>query len=93
MEKRDIKKGTYNGITTYCTVNAYGDCPYCDQCNICHVDDPIADCDDFGMFFQYDWNFWMNCKQDDDETEDDYFDDDVDETGFNPFEGSYDYDC
>ena len=43
---RDAKKGTYNGDFTYCTVNAYGDCPYCDQCGICHIDNPVEDCDD-----------------------------------------------
>ena len=55
---RDANKGTYNGELTYCTVNAYGDCPYCDQCGVCHIDDPIADCDDFGAFFE-DWDEWL----------------------------------
>ena len=57
---RDVKKGTYNGDYTYCTVNAYGDCPYCDQCGVCHIDDPIEDCDDFAAFFE-DWDEWLNC--------------------------------
>ena len=55
---RNAKLGTYNGDTTYCPVNAYGACPYCDQCNVCHVDDPMEDCDDWGMFFD-DWEDWM----------------------------------
>lgn len=54
---RDAKEGTYNGEPTYCTVNAY-DCPYCDKCGICHIDDPIADCDDFAAFFE-DWDEWL----------------------------------
>lgn len=54
---RDAKNGTYNGDPTYCTVNAY-DCPYCDKCGICHIDDPIADCDDFAAFFE-DWDEWL----------------------------------
>lgn len=56
---RDAKRGTYNGDFTYCTVNAY-ECPYCDQCNVCHIDDPIADCEDFAMFFE-DWDEWLRC--------------------------------
>ena len=49
---RDAKKGTYNGDFTYCPVNAYGDCSYCDQCGICHIDDPLEDCDDWGAFWE-----------------------------------------
>lgn len=41
---RDAKAGTYNGETTYCTVNAYGACPFCDQCIICHAPDPQETC-------------------------------------------------
>lgn len=54
---RDAKEGTYNGEPTFCTVNAY-DCPYYDQCGICHIDDPIADCEDFAMFFE-NWDEWL----------------------------------
>lgn len=56
---RDIEKGTYNGETTYCTVNAYGACPYCDQCGVCHIDDPMTDCEDFAVFFEGDWDYWL----------------------------------
>lgn len=55
---RDAIKGTYNEEITYCTVNAYGDCPYCDKNGICHIDDPIEDCDDFAMFFES-WKDWI----------------------------------
>ena len=86
---RDAKKGTYNGSYTYCPVNAYGDCPYCDQSNVCHVDDPMEDCDDWGMF----WDSWEDWQNVDWITSDDDIDDSVDETGYNPYEGAYDYDC
>ena len=53
MAKRDWETdGTRNGDPIYCPVNAYGDCPYCDQCNMCHVKDPIEDCEDFAMFWE-----------------------------------------
>jgi len=55
---RDTKRGTYNGDYTYCPVNAYGDCPYCDQMGICHIDDPLEDCDDWGMFWES-WDDWL----------------------------------
>ena len=56
---RDSEAGTYNGEITYCTVEAYGDCPYCDKKGICHIDDPMADCDDFAVFFNGDWDEWV----------------------------------
>ena len=79
---RDAKQGTYNGEPTYCTVNAYGDCPYCDQCGICHIEDPMKDCDDFATFFEGSWDYWLSLD-----------DDTFDEVGFNPFLGMYDDDC
>ncbi len=53
---RDAEKGTYNGQITYCTVNGF-DCPYYKN-GICHIDDPMEDCDDFAMFFDGDWEEW-----------------------------------
>ena len=53
---RDAKAGTYKGEKTFCTVNAW-DCPYCDKHLVCHIDDPIEDCDDFGTFFET-WEEW-----------------------------------
>jgi len=48
MAKRDWETdGTYHGTKVYCPVNAYGDCPYCDQENICHIEQPDENCDDF----------------------------------------------
>jgi len=58
MEHRDAKEGTYNGDTTFCTVNAYGACPYCDQCGVCHIEDPQRDCDDW-KFFWDSWEEWL----------------------------------
>lgn len=106
---RDAKNGTYNGEKTFCPVNAYGDCPYCDQCNLCHVDDPMTDCDDWGAFWE-DWEDWMNADTVTDDrttfTPDeinwaaerygyDYtdYDDDSLEMGFSPYTSNYDYDC
>lgn len=93
MAKKDWETdGTRNGANIYCTVNAYGDCPYCDQMNICHIKDPIADCDDFALFFS-DWEEWE--RADSYNPDDDLFTDDYvgEEIGFNPFIGGYDYDC
>ncbi len=58
MEHRDAKEGTYNGDITFCTVNAYGACPYCDQCGVCHIEDPQRDCDDW-KFFWDSWEEWL----------------------------------
>ena len=55
--KRNAEQGTYNGGTTYCTVNGW-DCPYYKN-GVCHIDDPIEDCDDFGTFFES-WEDWEN---------------------------------
>lgn len=82
---RDKQAGTYNGDFTYCTVNAYGDCPYCDQCNVCHIEDPIADCEDFAMFFE-DWDEWLRCDEPPE------YDEDYD-VGFDPFLGMFTDDC
>lgn len=53
--KRDImrntEKGTYAGDKTYCPTQAYGDCLYCDQLNVCHIDNPIEACDDFAWIY------------------------------------------
>lgn len=55
---RDAEKGTYNGELTYCTVNAI-DCPYYKK-GICHIDDPMEDCDDFASFFDGNWEEWLD---------------------------------
>ena len=58
MSKKDWETdGKHNGESIFCPVNAYGDCPYCDQCNICHIANPIEECDDFGSFFES-WDEW-----------------------------------
>jgi len=89
---RDAKNGTYNGETTYCTVNAYGECPYCDQCNVCHTEDPFQDCDEWNMFFES-WDEWLALGSD--EEPDSTFDEDWDnlECGFDPYSGCYTADC
>jgi hypothetical protein len=82
--------GTREGYTVYCPSDAYGDCPYCDQEGVCHIKDPMEECSDFGEFYE-DWDeYYRNYEWG--EVEGD-IDDDVDEMGFNPYEGAYDYDC
>lgn len=62
MSKKDWETNGYrNGDPIYCPVNAYGECPYCDQCNMCHVADPIEDCDDFACFFES-WDDWVKAN-------------------------------
>lgn len=51
--------GTHNGEKVFCPVYAYGDCPYCDQCGQCHIENPIKFCDDFASFFET-WEDWEN---------------------------------
>lgn len=103
---RDAIMGTYDGEYTYCPVNACGACPYCDKNLICHVEDPVKDCDDWAMF----WGDWDEWKKIDWVTEDKdnfaqeeiewakenygYEEPDYDiESGFDPFMGCYTEDC
>jgi len=100
---RNAIMGTYDGEYTYCPVNACGHCPYCDKKCICHVEDPLKDCDDWGMF----WGSWDEWKQIDWVTEDSFAQDEIEwakenygyeepdniEMGFNPFAGCYTDDC
>lgn len=87
MNWRNAEAGTYANQPTYCPVNCHGahDCPYSDKNGICHIDDPQAECDDWAAFFDS-WEDWLDLDNDD-------VPDDVDECGFNPYEGGYDYDC
>ena len=55
--KRNAEQGTYNDEITSCPVNGW-DCPYSKN-GVCHIDDPIEDCDDFGSFFES-WEDWEN---------------------------------
>ena len=82
--------GTRNGYTVYCPTCAYGDCPYCDQENICHIKDAVEECDDFGSYYES-WEEYESYNEDEDE---DCEPDDSDlELGFNPYMGCYDNDC
>jgi hypothetical protein len=87
MNWRNAEAGTYANQLTYCPVNCHGqhDCPYSDSSGICHIDNPQAECDDWAAFFAS-WEDWLDLDKDD-------IPDDVDETGYNPFAGGYDYDC
>lgn len=97
MSKKDWETdGTRNGDPVYCPVNAYGDCPYCDQCNMCHIADPVEDCSDFTCFFES-WDEWVNADDVDPDAPTDFSDTEIegamDEMGYNPYLGCYDYDC
>ena len=60
MSKKDWETdGYHDGYPIYCPVNAYGDCPYCDQCNMCHVKDPVEDCEDFAFCYET-WDEWVD---------------------------------
>lgn len=49
--------GMHGDEPIYCPVNAYSDCPYCDKCLICHIANPMRDCDDFAASFDS-WEDW-----------------------------------
>lgn len=46
--------GMMNDLPVFCSTGAYGDCPYCDQCNVCHIDSPAENCSEF-----YDADLYM----------------------------------
>lgn len=49
--------GIRNGHKIFCPSMAYGNCPYCDQTNVCHIHDPMEECDDFQSYYD-DWEEW-----------------------------------
>jgi hypothetical protein len=59
MMSKVIKEtnGKHKGETIYCPVNAYGACPYCSKNNVCHIYDPMEECDDFAACFDS-WEEW-----------------------------------
>ena len=60
MSKKDFETdGRHNGKWVFCPTGGYG-CPYCDSEGICHIADPIEDCDDFGSYFES-WEDWEEC--------------------------------
>ena len=85
MSKKDFETdGTRNGLNVFCPI-ADMTCPYCDKDGLCHISDPLEECSDFGAYYES-WEEYENsCSYD--------IEDDVDEMGFNPYEGDYDYDC
>lgn len=100
---RNTEGGTYNGSTTFCTVNAYGECNYCDQCNVCHMPNPF-ECAEWRLFFS-DWREWEALDEmTDDKT--DFAEEEIEwakdfygyepdnlDFGFDPFVGAYTDDC
>ena len=88
MSKKDFETdGTRNERNVFCPIRAMPPCPYCDEYGLCHINDPVEECSDFSACYES----WKEYEDD----YDDYYnsDDDADETGFNPYEGGYDYDC
>lgn len=45
----------------YCPVNGW-DCPYWQKDGTCTIENPIEDCDDFGVFWDKDDEYW--CEED-----------------------------
>ena len=77
MSKKDWETDGYrNGDPVYCPVNAYGDCPYCDQCNMCHIADPMTDCDDWVNFFDS-WFDWENADDVDPDAPNSFAEDEI----------------
>lgn len=76
--------GTRNGLNVFCPI-CDTTCPYCDKDGLCRISDPLEECTDFGAYYESWEEYEDSCDYD--------IDDDVDETGFNPYEGAYDYDC
>ena len=67
MSKKDWETdGTRNGQPIYCPTNAYADCPYCDKHGICHISNPVEECDDFMSFFES-WEDWDAADEFDDD--------------------------
>ena len=48
--------GKHKGETIYCPVNGW-DCPYCSENNVCYINDPMEECDDFAACFES-WEDW-----------------------------------
>lgn len=95
--KRNAEQGTYNGEPTYCPVNCWNenDCPYARN-GICHIDDPMEDCSDWGTFWDS-WEEWEDAGElDEQELEEthEWANEQYDiEIGFDPYAGCYTYDC
>lgn len=64
------------GYPIYCPVNAYGDCPYCDQCNLCHIRNPIEECDDFATCWES-WDDWAMADDVDPDAPTDFSEDEI----------------
>ena len=48
--------GMHKGEVIYYPVNGW-DCPYCGENNVCYINDPMEDCDDFAACFDS-WEEW-----------------------------------
>lgn len=43
----------------YCPVNGW-DCPYWKKDGTCTIENPIKECDDFGVFWNKDEEYWVD---------------------------------
>lgn len=68
--------GYHDGYPVYCPVNAYGDCPYCDQCNMCHIKDPVEDCEDFAFCYET-WDEWVDADDVDPDAPESFAEDEI----------------
>ena len=103
MSKKDWETdGLRNGEPIYCPVNAIGDCPYCDRAGVCHIADPLTNCDDFAAFWES-WEDYDDADNVDENAPTDFSEDEIKfaeeafgydpEIGYNPYIGAYDDDC
>lgn len=77
MSKKNWETDGYrNGDPIYCPVNAYGDCPYCDQMDMCHIADPMVECADFGSFYES-WDDWVNSNDLNPDDPEDFADEEI----------------
>lgn len=53
------KKGVDKMRKVYCPVNGW-DCPYWQKDGSCIIENPIEDCDDFGVFWDKDDEYWSD---------------------------------
>ena len=85
--------GTFDGVTVICPTCAFGDCPYCDECDICHCANPADNCDDFGAYYESMDDYVGECYAEVEQEAYDECEDWNDECGFDPYLGCYTDDC
>ena len=74
---RNAEKGTYNDEYTYCPMNCWDkeDCPYANH-GICHIEDPMEDCDDWGSVWES-WDEWLDADDVDPDAPESFAEDEI----------------